>query len=74
MVQDHMVLNHMVQDHIIGSKSHKSKRHLAPAYVHFGSTSWSEHGLKMTLCRFYQWSNQGIIMLSKNASRSVHIY
>ena len=41
--------------------------------MHFGTTSWSEHGLKMALL-FYLWSNQGIIMLSMYASCTIHIY
>ena len=42
--------------------------------MHFGITSWFEHGLKIVLRRFYLWSNQGIIMLSTYASRTIHIY
>ena len=42
--------------------------------MHFVPTFWSVHGLKMALCCFYQWSNQGIIMLSTYASRTIHIY
>ena len=42
--------------------------------MHFGRASWSEHDLKMVLCRLYKWSNQGITMLSTYASRTIHVY
>ena len=44
--------------------------------MHFGTTSWSEHGLKMAFIlfqSFYVWSNQGVIMLLTYASRTIHI-
>ena len=36
--------------------------------IQLGTTSWSEHGLKMALSGampFYLWSNQGIIMYQR---------
>ena len=41
--------------------------------MHFDTTSWNQHSLKMAQC-YLQWSNQGMIILSMYVSRTIHIY
>ena len=56
-------------------KDFAAKRHLVPsAYDAFGYYSLVWTCIRMALCRFHAWNNQGIIMLSMCASRTVHIY